>query len=85
MDDSEVFGRAADTSASMTDFRTCIRDTGLVQLPFTGCPFTWHNCSEGPRSLWKRWTECSLIRCGWLLGLTHRTLVRCRVHRIILR
>ncbi|KAL0302137.1 UNVERIFIED_CONTAM: hypothetical protein Scaly_3041600 [Sesamum calycinum] len=47
MDDSEVCGRAADTSASMADFRNCIRDTGLVQLPFTGCPYTWHNCSEG--------------------------------------
>ncbi|KAL0286394.1 UNVERIFIED_CONTAM: hypothetical protein Sradi_7149200 [Sesamum radiatum] len=54
MDDSEVCGQAADTSASMAEFRSCIRDTGLVTLPFTGCPFTWHNCSEGPRSLWKR-------------------------------
>ncbi|KAL0298203.1 UNVERIFIED_CONTAM: putative ribonuclease H protein, partial [Sesamum calycinum] len=54
VDDSEVLGRAADTSVSMTEFRNCIRDSGLVQLPFTGCPFTWHNCSEGPRSLWKR-------------------------------
>ncbi|KAL0291248.1 UNVERIFIED_CONTAM: hypothetical protein Sradi_7030500 [Sesamum radiatum] len=49
MDDSEVCGRAADTSISMTEFRTCVRDAGLVQLPSTGCPFTWHNCSEGPR------------------------------------
>ncbi|KAK4381206.1 hypothetical protein Sango_2990700 [Sesamum angolense] len=43
MDDSEVCSRAADTSVSMIEFRTCIRDTSLVQLPFTGCPFTWHN------------------------------------------
>ncbi|KAL0293948.1 UNVERIFIED_CONTAM: hypothetical protein Sradi_6912400 [Sesamum radiatum] len=54
IDDSEVCGRAADTSASMTEFRNCIRDTELVQLPFTGCPYTWHNCSDGTRSLWKR-------------------------------
>ncbi|KAL0287399.1 UNVERIFIED_CONTAM: hypothetical protein Scaly_2765900 [Sesamum calycinum] len=54
LDDSEVRGRAADTSVSMAEFRTCILDTGLVQLPFTGCPYTWHNCSEGTRSLWKR-------------------------------
>ncbi|KAL0294622.1 UNVERIFIED_CONTAM: hypothetical protein Sangu_3214100 [Sesamum angustifolium] len=39
MDDSEVCGQAADTSASMAEFRSCIRDTGLVTLPFTGCPF----------------------------------------------
>ncbi|KAK4381147.1 hypothetical protein Sango_2996000 [Sesamum angolense] len=65
MDDSKVFGRAADTSASMTDFRTCIRDTGLVHLPFTGCPFMWHNCSEGPRSLWKR-LDRMLVNTVWM-------------------
>ncbi|KAL0293926.1 UNVERIFIED_CONTAM: hypothetical protein Sangu_3228200 [Sesamum angustifolium] len=65
MDDSEVFGRAADTSASMTEFRTCIRDSGLVQLPFTGCPFTWHNCSDGPRSLWKR-LDRILANTNWM-------------------
>ncbi|KAL0304925.1 UNVERIFIED_CONTAM: hypothetical protein Scaly_3003500 [Sesamum calycinum] len=65
MDDSEVCGRAADTSASMADFRNCIRDTGLVQLPFTGCPYTWHNCSEGSRSLWKR-LDRMLANVAWL-------------------
>ncbi|KAK4380899.1 hypothetical protein Sango_3019000 [Sesamum angolense] len=65
MDDSEVFGRAADTSASITEFRTCIRDTGLVQLPFTGCSFTWHNCSEGPISLWKR-LDRMLVNTTWM-------------------
>ncbi|KAK4384493.1 hypothetical protein Sango_3056000 [Sesamum angolense] len=65
MDDSEVYGRAADTSVSMTEFRNCIRDSGLVQLPFTGCPFTWHNCSEGPRSLWKR-LDRMLANTTWM-------------------
>ncbi|KAL0290171.1 UNVERIFIED_CONTAM: hypothetical protein Sradi_7056100 [Sesamum radiatum] len=65
MDDSEVCGQAADTSASMAEFRSCIRDTGLVTLPFTGCPFTWHNCSEGPRSLWKR-LDRMLANGTWL-------------------
>ncbi|KAL0289058.1 UNVERIFIED_CONTAM: hypothetical protein Scaly_2713200 [Sesamum calycinum] len=65
MDDSEVCGRAADTSMSMTEFRTCVRDTGLVQLPTTGCPYTWHNCSEGPRSLWKR-LDRMLVNPAWL-------------------
>ncbi|KAL0293940.1 UNVERIFIED_CONTAM: hypothetical protein Sradi_6911600 [Sesamum radiatum] len=65
MDDSEVYGRAADTSVSMTEFRNCIRDSGLVQLPFTGCPFTWHNCSEGPRSLWKR-LDRMLANTNWM-------------------
>ncbi|KAK4382381.1 hypothetical protein Sango_2877100 [Sesamum angolense] len=65
IDTSEVCGQAADTSASMADFRNCVRDTGLVQLPFTGCPFTWHNCSEGPRSLWKR-LDRMLVNEAWL-------------------
>ncbi|KAL0295434.1 UNVERIFIED_CONTAM: hypothetical protein Scaly_3104200 [Sesamum calycinum] len=65
MDDSEVCGRAADTSISMTEFRTCVRDAGLVQLPSTGCPYTWHNCSEGPRSLWKR-LDRMLVNPAWL-------------------
>ncbi|KAK4384657.1 hypothetical protein Sango_3039200 [Sesamum angolense] len=65
MDDSEVCGQAADTSASMVEFRSCIRDTSLVPLPFTGCPYTWHNCSEGPRSLWKR-LDRVLVNGAWL-------------------
>ncbi|KAL0294680.1 UNVERIFIED_CONTAM: hypothetical protein Scaly_3117700, partial [Sesamum calycinum] len=65
IDTSEVYGRAADTSASMAEFCSCVRDTGLVQLPFTGCPFTWHNCSEGPRSLWKR-LDRMLANVAWL-------------------
>ncbi|KAL0292169.1 UNVERIFIED_CONTAM: hypothetical protein Sangu_3256500 [Sesamum angustifolium] len=65
MDDSEVYGRAADTSVSMTEFRNCIRDSGLEQLPFTGCPLTWHNCSEGPRSLWKR-LDRMLANTNWI-------------------
>ncbi|KAL0282278.1 UNVERIFIED_CONTAM: hypothetical protein Sradi_7266200, partial [Sesamum radiatum] len=65
MDDSEVCGQAADTSASTVEFRSCVRDTGLVPLPFTGCPYTWHNCSEGPRSLWKR-LDRMLANGAWL-------------------
>ncbi|KAL0293586.1 UNVERIFIED_CONTAM: hypothetical protein Sangu_3235000 [Sesamum angustifolium] len=65
LDDSEVRGRAADTSVSMAEFRTCMLDTGLVQLPFTGCPYTWHNCSEGTRSLWKR-LDRMLVNEAWL-------------------
>ncbi|KAL0310908.1 UNVERIFIED_CONTAM: Retrovirus-related Pol polyprotein from type-1 retrotransposable element R2 [Sesamum angustifolium] len=65
VDDSEVCGRAADTSVSMAEFRSCILDTGLVQLSFTGCPFTWHNCSEGTRSLWKR-LDRMLVNEAWL-------------------
>ncbi|KAL0293097.1 UNVERIFIED_CONTAM: hypothetical protein Sradi_6956300 [Sesamum radiatum] len=65
IDESEVCGKAADTSASMTEFSNCIRDTELVQLPFTGCPYTWHNCSDGTRSLWKR-LDRMLANLAWL-------------------
>ncbi|KAL0308182.1 UNVERIFIED_CONTAM: hypothetical protein Sangu_2990100 [Sesamum angustifolium] len=74
MDDSEVYGRAADTSVSMTEFRNCIRDSGLEQLPFTGCPFTWHNCSEGPRSLWKR-LDRMLANANWMDTWPHSSYI----------
>ncbi|KAK4384491.1 hypothetical protein Sango_3055800 [Sesamum angolense] len=84
MDDSEVYGRAADTSASMAEFQICIRDSGLVQLPFTGCPFTWHNCSDGRGVCGSGWIGCSQIQTGWMLGRAPHTLVRCQALRIIL-
>ncbi|KAL0302324.1 UNVERIFIED_CONTAM: hypothetical protein Scaly_3036500 [Sesamum calycinum] len=65
IDASEACGRAADTTASMNDFRNCIQETGLIHIPFTGCRFTWHNCSEGIRSLWKR-LDRILVNAAWL-------------------
>ncbi|KAK4385401.1 Retrovirus-related Pol polyprotein from type-1 retrotransposable element R2 [Sesamum angolense] len=65
IDDSEVCGHAADTSASMNEFRQCILESGLIHLPFSGCPFTWHNCSTGSRSLWKR-LDRMLVNEAWL-------------------
>ncbi|KAL0439728.1 UNVERIFIED_CONTAM: hypothetical protein Slati_2455800 [Sesamum latifolium] len=66
IDSSEVCGRAADTSSSMTEFRDCITEAALVHLPFTGCPFSWHNCSEGSRSHWKR-LDRVLVNEAWLV------------------
>ncbi|KAL0292755.1 UNVERIFIED_CONTAM: hypothetical protein Sradi_6976200 [Sesamum radiatum] len=65
IDTSEVCGRAADTSASMTEFRDFVTAAELVHLPFKGCPYTWHNCSEGSRSLWKR-LDRMLVNEAWL-------------------
>ncbi|KAL0308786.1 UNVERIFIED_CONTAM: hypothetical protein Sradi_5820900 [Sesamum radiatum] len=70
LDDSEVWGRAADTIASMNEFGQCIMATGLIHLPFTGCPYTWHNCSEGSRSLWKR-LDRMLVNATWLERWPH--------------
>ncbi|KAL0295375.1 UNVERIFIED_CONTAM: hypothetical protein Sradi_6838000 [Sesamum radiatum] len=49
----------------MTEFRECLMDAALIHLPFTGCPFTWHNCSSGSRSLWRR-LDRALVNDTWL-------------------
>ncbi|KAL0427761.1 UNVERIFIED_CONTAM: hypothetical protein Slati_2950900 [Sesamum latifolium] len=38
----------------MEDFSVCLRNTGLLHVPMQGDTYTWHNCSDGARSLWKR-------------------------------
>ncbi|KAL0293553.1 UNVERIFIED_CONTAM: hypothetical protein Sradi_6930300 [Sesamum radiatum] len=66
IDDSEVSGYAADTRVSMADFLECITEAELTHLPFTGAHFTWHNCSDGGRSLWKR-LDRMLVNEAWLV------------------
>ncbi|KAL0457676.1 UNVERIFIED_CONTAM: hypothetical protein Slati_0394800 [Sesamum latifolium] len=51
---SEVCGTSGDISTAMGDFRACLMDTGLITVPTHGLCFMWHNCSDGPRSLWKK-------------------------------
>ncbi|KAL0420589.1 UNVERIFIED_CONTAM: hypothetical protein Slati_3081800 [Sesamum latifolium] len=62
---SEVCGASADIHVSMSEFWDCIHDTGLIHLPMQGELFTWHNCSEGDRSLWKR-LDRLLVNDAWL-------------------
>ncbi|KAK4383216.1 hypothetical protein Sango_2797800 [Sesamum angolense] len=69
IDDSEVSGTAADTSQSMTEFRECVTKLELLHLPFAGAPFTWHNCSEGGRSLWKRLDR--MLLCSGHMETSH--------------
>ncbi|KAL0295057.1 UNVERIFIED_CONTAM: hypothetical protein Sradi_6855500 [Sesamum radiatum] len=52
-------------SQAMIEFRECLMDAALIHLPFTGCPFTWHNCSSGSRSLWRR-LDRVLVNDTWL-------------------
>ncbi|KAL0282287.1 UNVERIFIED_CONTAM: hypothetical protein Sradi_7265500 [Sesamum radiatum] len=66
VDSSEASGRAVEFGASMAEFRDCISSSALLHLPFTGCPFTWHNCSEGSRSLWKR-LDRVLVNETWVV------------------
>ncbi|KAL0357413.1 UNVERIFIED_CONTAM: hypothetical protein Scaly_1427000 [Sesamum calycinum] len=68
-------GAARQTSASMNEFGQCIVASGLIHLPFTGCPYTWHNCSEGTRSLWKRLDRMLVNAHGDNRG-THHMLFR---------
>ncbi|KAL0325335.1 UNVERIFIED_CONTAM: hypothetical protein Sradi_5102800 [Sesamum radiatum] len=65
LDMSEVYGASADIYLAMNDFRDCILDTGLIHLPVQGEHFSWHNCSEGERSLWKR-LDRLLVNDAWL-------------------
>ncbi|KAL0291252.1 UNVERIFIED_CONTAM: hypothetical protein Sradi_7030900 [Sesamum radiatum] len=65
LDMSEVCGSSADIQLAMSEFRDCILDTGLIHLPVHGERFSWHNCSEGDRSLWKR-LDRLLVNDAWL-------------------
>ncbi|KAL0455349.1 UNVERIFIED_CONTAM: hypothetical protein Slati_0874100 [Sesamum latifolium] len=65
LDMSEVCGSSVDIHVQMNEFRDCIHETGLIQLPMQGELFTWHNCSEGDRSLWKR-LDRLLVNDAWL-------------------
>ncbi|KAL0318218.1 UNVERIFIED_CONTAM: hypothetical protein Scaly_2854000 [Sesamum calycinum] len=51
---SEVCGASGDIRLAMNEFNECILNTGLIALPVRGERFTWHNCSDDGRSLWKR-------------------------------
>ncbi|KAK4380775.1 hypothetical protein Sango_3032100 [Sesamum angolense] len=62
---SEVCGASADIHLAMIEFRDCILGTGLIHLPVQGELFSWHNCSEGDRSLWKR-LDRLLVNDAWL-------------------
>ncbi|KAK4384264.1 hypothetical protein Sango_3078300 [Sesamum angolense] len=65
VDMSEVCGASADIHMAMNEFRDCILGTGLIHLPVQGELFSWHNCSEGDRSLWKR-LDRLLVNDAWL-------------------
>ncbi|KAL0439816.1 UNVERIFIED_CONTAM: hypothetical protein Slati_2464600 [Sesamum latifolium] len=54
IDSSESCGRVTEATNAMAEFREFITGAALVHLPFTGCPYTWHNCSEGSRSFWRQ-------------------------------
>ncbi|KAL0293974.1 UNVERIFIED_CONTAM: LINE-1 reverse transcriptase, partial [Sesamum calycinum] len=47
------------------NLETALWNQALYILPFTGCHYTWHNCSEGSRSLWKR-LDRMLVNEAWL-------------------
>ncbi|KAL0288240.1 UNVERIFIED_CONTAM: hypothetical protein Sradi_7101500 [Sesamum radiatum] len=65
LDASESCGRVAEVTHAMDEFKAFISDAVLVHLPFTGCPYSWHNCSEGSRSLW-RCLDRVLVNDAWL-------------------
>ncbi|KAL2235625.1 UNVERIFIED_CONTAM: hypothetical protein Sindi_1294700 [Sesamum indicum] len=64
-DHSEICGVSGDIRLAMEDFNTCIQNSGLLPLPMQGEWYTWHNCSVGPRNLWKR-LDRMLINDRWM-------------------
>ncbi|KAL2237583.1 UNVERIFIED_CONTAM: hypothetical protein Sindi_0950000 [Sesamum indicum] len=62
---SEICGVSGDIRMAMEDFNTCIQNTGLLPFPMQGEWYTWHNCSAGPRNLWKR-LDRMLINDRWM-------------------
>ncbi|KAL0340197.1 UNVERIFIED_CONTAM: hypothetical protein Sradi_4536500 [Sesamum radiatum] len=65
LDMNKVCGASSDIHVAMHEFQDCINETGLIHLPMQGELFTWHNCSEGNRSLWKR-LDHFLVNDDWL-------------------
>jgi hypothetical protein len=42
------------------DFSTCIRQVELIQMPYTGLKFSWHNGQQGEHTIQKK--------LDWILG-----------------
>ncbi|KAL0293833.1 UNVERIFIED_CONTAM: Retrovirus-related Pol polyprotein from type-2 retrotransposable element R2DM [Sesamum radiatum] len=66
VDESESCGRRSEPTPSMAEFRDFITEAGLVHIPFTGCLYTWYNCSEGSRGLWRH-LDRVLVNAIWLV------------------
>ncbi|KAL0405880.1 UNVERIFIED_CONTAM: hypothetical protein Slati_3901900 [Sesamum latifolium] len=65
VDMSEVCGISGDIHVTMEEFQDCLSHTGLLTLPMQGNLYIWHNCSTGPRSLWKQ-LDRILVNDRWL-------------------
>ncbi|KAL0284158.1 UNVERIFIED_CONTAM: hypothetical protein Sradi_7206800 [Sesamum radiatum] len=83
MDDSEVY-RAADTSVSMTEFRTAFGIRALCSYHLLVVHLLGTIAVKGREACGSGWIECSQIQTGWMLGRIPHTLVRCQAPRIIL-
>ncbi|KAL0402264.1 UNVERIFIED_CONTAM: hypothetical protein Slati_4256300 [Sesamum latifolium] len=66
LDSSKVMGASAELTQAFDDFQQCLLEAGLITLPMTGAPFSWHHRSDGPRSLWKR-LDRVLVNDFWLV------------------
>ncbi|KAL0295347.1 UNVERIFIED_CONTAM: hypothetical protein Sradi_6840000 [Sesamum radiatum] len=65
----------------MNEFKECITAAALVNLPFTGCFFSWHNSSMGSRSLWKR-LDRVLVNEAWLVKWPLTKVLVCTAEHI---
>ncbi|KAL0411342.1 UNVERIFIED_CONTAM: hypothetical protein Slati_3723900 [Sesamum latifolium] len=65
LDMSEVCGQSRDIRIAMEDFNQFLMDTTLINLLMQGSLFTWYNCSDDNRSLWKL-LDRMLVNGRWL-------------------
>ncbi|KAL0402395.1 UNVERIFIED_CONTAM: hypothetical protein Slati_4269400 [Sesamum latifolium] len=63
--ESEICGQSSDQPQTIAEFGQCLLEAGLTTLPMKGSWYSWHNCSEGQRSLWKR-LDRVLTNEAWL-------------------
>ncbi|KAL0439882.1 UNVERIFIED_CONTAM: hypothetical protein Slati_2471200 [Sesamum latifolium] len=76
LDVSEVCGHSGDIRGVTKEFQKCLQDTGLITLPTQGEWFSWHNCSSGSRSLWKRLDQLLRIWQHRIVGTTMFAVTR---------
>lgn len=65
-DISEYSGRSSPDIAPIADFQSCLHDCGLIDLPCTGCTYTWTGIRSSGR-MWKR-LDRALVTSSWLFS-----------------
>ncbi|KAL0367764.1 UNVERIFIED_CONTAM: hypothetical protein Sradi_3666500 [Sesamum radiatum] len=66
LDISKVCGQSGDVQVALESFSQFLIDIAVINLLVQSSLFTWHNCSDGNRSLWKM-LDRMLVNGRWLV------------------